>query len=279
MGCEPFEMDDGNGGKLRGYICSRGGRAQKRCACGKPSTSLCDFPDRSVPQARIGRRRTTPTCSAPLCADCAAHVGTDRDLCPTHMQMARAAGAPGELLADPSPGALQVLADLCEQRGLLRRPPQGAVPGRRGKGRHQRDPAPAAATQRGLFDSAPATGAHAASTAITSPGTCRPGDGAAALRELDRIAAKDEAGSWARTRSDCLDPEAIDHVLAPDAAFRPRDHAEWREYVSERAAIFEFLAGRPRSVAEVLARQLAGPPPRHERSGPLFAGARPEGGT
>lgn len=105
---------------------------------------------------------------------------------------------------------------------------------------------------------------------------CKPGDGAAALAALEQaLSPKDEiAGVWTRRRSDCFDTEAVDPVLAQDEAFRPRDYAEWAEYVTERAAIFEYLGGRPRQVAEALARQLAGPAPRHARSGPLFAGAR-----
>lgn len=43
------------------------------CACGKPSTLLCDFP--------MGGRRT---CDKPLCAGCAVHQGRNIDYCPTH---------------------------------------------------------------------------------------------------------------------------------------------------------------------------------------------------
>lgn len=56
--------------------------------------------------------------------------------------------------------------------------------------------------------------------------------------------------------------------------FKPRDRVDWQEFHSERAAMFEYLAGHDRAHAEALARELAGEPPRHGASGPLFAGAR-----
>lgn len=103
---------------------------------------------------------------------------------------------------------------------------------------------------------------------------CAPGDAAAALRELERAApAKSEAGAFlVRSRGDVLDTDAVDFVY--DCCFAPRDLDDWQEFVGERAAIFEYLGGQPRAVAEAKARQLAGPPPRYAKNGPLFAGAR-----
>jgi hypothetical protein len=80
---------------------------------------------------------------------------------------------------------------------------------------------------------------------LTKP--CVAGDGAAALANLE-------------------------HSLPKE--FRPRDLDDWNEFVGERAAIFEYLGERPRSIAESLARELAGPAPRYATNGPLFAGAR-----
>lgn len=59
-----------------------------------------------------------------------------------------------------------------------------------------------------------------------------------------------------------------------DHAFKPRDFADWLEYRSERAAIFEYLGDIPRDEADTLARELAGPAPKYTSAGPLFAGAR-----
>ncbi len=44
-----------------------------------------------------------------------------------------------------------------------------------------------------------------------------------------------------------------------------RDHADWLEFYTERAAIFEFLGGMSREDAEREAMKLAGPAPRKER--------------
>jgi hypothetical protein len=50
---------------------------------------------------------------------------------------------------------------------------------------------------------------------------------------------------------------------APKAAraFEPRDLADWREFVGERAAIFEYEGGWPRKIAERKAMVLAGERP------------------
>jgi len=44
--------------------------------------------------------------------------------------------------------------------------------------------------------------------------------------------------------------------------FVPRDHADWLEFFNERAAIFEYLGGVSRPLAEAKARDLAGREPR-----------------
>lgn len=49
-------------------------------------------------------------------------------------------------------------------------------------------------------------------------------------------------------------------VLPP--AFRPKNVADWREFFTERAAIFEYEGGLPRDVAERKASALAGEMPR-----------------
>lgn len=277
MPCDRVTLPDGT----KGILCTRGGGRTKPCACGKASTRLCDYPLRRS-------KRKDATCSQPLCDGCAAHVGEDRDLCPAHAKMARAAGVAPALLADPDPHAMAVAADQCEQHGTI-------SPGRKqcSAGFCER-----AAVKfcdfpvgnLGRTCARPICNEHAAHHGPDldlcpehakprrprapspprqpPPAMCRPGDGAAAVREL-------EQRTIVRTRSDALDVDAVDFVEPRDIAFRPRDLADWQEYVTERAAIYEYLGEMPRAVAEARARQLAGPPPRYERSvGPLFAGAR-----
>ena len=60
-----------NGG--RAIVCSSRGR--QRCACGEPSTQLCDW---KIPGRRSG------TCDKPLCRTCTHVPAPDKDLCPTH---------------------------------------------------------------------------------------------------------------------------------------------------------------------------------------------------
>lgn len=111
-----------------------------------------------------------------------------------------------------------------------------------------------------------------AAMSVTAP-SCVPGDAAAAIANLERTLPSGEPGAYAvRTRSDVFDTEAVDFAF--ECCFKPRDLEDWREFVAERAAIFEYVGGRPRPVAEAMARQLAGPPPRYGQLGPLFAGAR-----
>lgn len=56
-------------------------------------------------------------------------------------------------------------------------------------------------------------------------------------------------------------PSVTVEVAPPTTAFQPRDRADWEEFFCERAAIFEYLGGHHRSVAEAKARELAGPAP------------------
>jgi hypothetical protein len=63
-------------------------------------------------------------------------------------------------------------------------------------------------------------------------------------------------------------------AIAEPPRFKPRDAVDWKEFYSERAAVFEFLGGHDRAAAELLARELAGDPPKYAAAGPLFAGAR-----
>ncbi len=85
MGCDAIY---GPGG-VEGFICSRSrhpGSRTKCCACGQVGAPiLCD--GKPAP----GERRRT--CDAPLCRDCASHVGQDRDLCPWCVNVARSASA------------------------------------------------------------------------------------------------------------------------------------------------------------------------------------------
>ncbi|MBA2718952.1 MAG: hypothetical protein H0U52_06895 [Chloroflexi bacterium] len=62
--------------------------------------------------------------------------------------------------------------------------------------------------------------------------------------------------------------------IATAPAFHPRDRADWDEFRRERAAIFEYLGGHPRELAERMALELSGPAPRYAHVGPLFSGAR-----
>jgi hypothetical protein len=63
-------IKDGNGAVA--ILCGSRPRA-KRCACGQPSTLLCDWP--------IGGGKT---CDRPMCASCATEVGPDKHLCAGH---------------------------------------------------------------------------------------------------------------------------------------------------------------------------------------------------
>jgi hypothetical protein len=51
-------------------------------------------------------------------------------------------------------------------------------------------------------------------------------------------------------------------AIAEPPKFKARDLVEWKEFYSERAAVFEFLGGLERATAEALARELAGEQPR-----------------
>lgn len=71
MPCERYVSPDG---QTVAIICSRGRRAAKPCHyCGKPSTSLCDYP------IRDGK-----TCDKPMCNYCKTNVGPDLDVCREH---------------------------------------------------------------------------------------------------------------------------------------------------------------------------------------------------
>lgn len=49
-----------------------------------------------------------------------------------------------------------------------------------------------------------------------------------------------------------------------DLSFRPRTRREWREYVTERAAICEYLGGLSRAAADRAALIMAGPEPQED---------------
>lgn len=70
MTCDRVQLPGGG----VAIVCSRGRRPRPKCACGKPSSLLCDW------KVKGG------TCDAPICVSCAEHVGNDKDLCPTHRE-------------------------------------------------------------------------------------------------------------------------------------------------------------------------------------------------
>jgi hypothetical protein len=71
MPCERYVSPDGS---FTAIICSRGRRKVEPCAyCGKPFTSLCDFPTEGG-----------GTCDRKMCNDCRTTIGNDLDVCPRH---------------------------------------------------------------------------------------------------------------------------------------------------------------------------------------------------
>jgi hypothetical protein len=75
MPCERYVSPDGS---LSMIICSRGPKKTVLCHyCGKPSTSLCDYP--------IGNGKT---CDRPMCNTCRNKIGPDLDVCRDHNNMA-----------------------------------------------------------------------------------------------------------------------------------------------------------------------------------------------
>lgn len=90
MGCDHEKGPDGVGY----IICwrSKPGSKTKCCACGRVGAPLlCD--GKPPPGAK------RPMCDAPLCRDCATHVGPDRDLCPWCVNAARARPAAARVVA------------------------------------------------------------------------------------------------------------------------------------------------------------------------------------
>lgn len=69
MPCETVTLPGGG----RAIVC--GSRRTPRCACGRPSTQLCDW---KVPSRRSG------TCDKPLCKQCTHVPAPNKDLCPAH---------------------------------------------------------------------------------------------------------------------------------------------------------------------------------------------------
>jgi hypothetical protein len=71
MPCERYVSPDG---KLVAIICSRGRRSVILCHyCGKPHTSLCDYP-----------LANGKTCDRPMCNSCKTRIGPDLDVCQEH---------------------------------------------------------------------------------------------------------------------------------------------------------------------------------------------------
>jgi len=86
MKCQVLKVGD-----TTAIVCSRGKRWKKCQFCGRGASLLCDGAKASGPRG---------TCDADLCATCAVHVGTDRDLCPRcakvpqQLELGQTAGAP-----------------------------------------------------------------------------------------------------------------------------------------------------------------------------------------
>lgn len=70
MACETVHLPGG----ARAIVCGPRQR-QKRCACGKPGTLLCDW---KVEGKKSG------TCDKPICSGCTTSPAPDKDLCPAH---------------------------------------------------------------------------------------------------------------------------------------------------------------------------------------------------
>ncbi len=71
MPCDFHRSEDGS---LIYVICSRGARQTPPCHyCGKPSTTLCDYP--------MGNGKT---CDKAMCNNCKTHIGRDLDVCKDH---------------------------------------------------------------------------------------------------------------------------------------------------------------------------------------------------
>ncbi len=71
-------------------IVKYAGRRAQTCACGKPSTRLCDWKLRPEEQRR---RLKSVTCDRPLCDSCTHSPAPDKDLCPSHATLWRARSA------------------------------------------------------------------------------------------------------------------------------------------------------------------------------------------
>lgn len=84
MPCEVHTTPDG----AVIMICCRGSKKSTPCfVCGRPSTSLCDYP--------IGKGKT---CDRPLCNSCKTSIGPNLDVCSKHsnpadIQITRLGGA------------------------------------------------------------------------------------------------------------------------------------------------------------------------------------------
>jgi hypothetical protein len=68
-----------------------------------------------------------------------------------------------------------------------------------------------------------------------------------------------EAGDLARAQSLAWGNAPITPAVPTTAKPRWRDRADWQEWWTERAAIFEFLGGMSRAEAERAATELVGP--------------------
>ena len=74
MTCTKIDLPDGFV-----ILCDRKRRAVCEVCKQRPHEALCDYPLRG---AKAGK-----TCDRKLCRTCAAHVGENADLCPTHAKL------------------------------------------------------------------------------------------------------------------------------------------------------------------------------------------------
>lgn len=73
MPCEPFCYRDEDGHVIVGIACGRGKQSTLCRYCGRPMTSLCDYP---LPNGK--------TCDTPMCDKCKTTIGDNIDVCRIH---------------------------------------------------------------------------------------------------------------------------------------------------------------------------------------------------
>ena len=85
MPCERIQLPGGGAA----IVCGRG--RKQRCACGAPSTKLCDWKVKA---------RKSGTCDKPICDRCARSPAPGKDLCRAHHDEWERRGRPGAVESD-----------------------------------------------------------------------------------------------------------------------------------------------------------------------------------